>query len=302
MPPATAVPAALRYKPFRGTAIAARLVTARQLTGPGWVRLFREIYVSARVPVDLAVRCQAAALLLPAGGALSHDSAALFHNTFLTPLGSRRVHLSIPPTSRLPRDPDLVAHRVRLEATEVVRRCGVPVTAPRRTAFDLGAGLDLSEAVVALDALLYQRVIRPPDLAAIARARWGWPGIDRFRRAVALARPDVESPMETRLRLCLIDAGLPEPTIQYSVVDSRGHLVARLDLAYERLRIGLEYDGDHHRDRDTFRADAVRLNRLRLHGWTVLRFTADDLLRHPDRLIAQVVAALKIATNVRLHT
>lgn len=273
MPPATAVPAALRYKPFRGSAaIAAGLLTARQLTGRGWIRLFRDVYISAGVPVDLVVRCQAAALLLPAGGALSHDSAALFYNTFLTPLGTRQVHLSL------------------------------PVTAPRRIAFDLGSGIAIAESVIALDALLYQRVIRPPDLAAVDQARRGWPGIDRFRRAAALARPHVESPMETRLRLCLIDAGLPEPTIQYTVLDAGGHIVGRLDLAYERLRIGLEYDGDHHRDRDTFRADAVRLNRLRLQGWTILRFTADDVLRHPDRVIAQVVAALKIATNVRPHT
>ena len=41
------------------------------------------------------------------------------------------------------------------------------------------------------------------------------------------------------------------------------------------------------------RHDAVRLNRLRLLGWTVLRFTADDVLRNPDRMVAQVRAALK---------
>ena len=68
MPPVAAVPAVLRYKPFRGSAaIAAGLVTARQSAGPAWARLFRDVYISAGVPVDLAVRCQAAALLLPTG-------------------------------------------------------------------------------------------------------------------------------------------------------------------------------------------------------------------------------------------
>jgi hypothetical protein len=125
---------------------------------------------------------------------------------------------------------------------------------------------------------------------------WG-----RFRQCASLARPHVESPMETRMRLRLITDGLPEPTIQHTVLDHRGLFVARLDLAYERLRIGLEYDGDHHRERDTFRYDAARLNRLRLLGWTILRFTAADVLRFPERMIAQVRAALKIATNVQLH-
>jgi|SoiMethySBSTD1v2_1073268.scaffolds.fasta_scaffold03066_20 uncharacterized protein DUF559 len=303
MPRVAAVPAALRYKPFRGSgAIAAGLITARQLAGPAWARLFRDVYISARVPVDLAMRCQAAALLLPAGGALSHDSAALLHNTFIAPFGSTRVHVSIPPRARLPRDDGLVVHRVLLGPGEIVRRCGLPVTGPARTAFDLGSGRDPVEAVVALDALLYQRVIRPAEPSEIARLRAGWPGVDRFRTAARLARPHVESPMETRMRLLLVGAGLPEPTVQHTVLDSDGLFVARLDLAYERLRIGLEYDGDHHREQETFRYDATRLNRLRLLGWTILRFTAADVIRFPERMVAQVGAALKIATSVRLHT
>jgi len=152
------------------------------------------------------------------------------------------------------------------------------------------------------DALLYQRVIRPAEPSEIARLRAGWPGVDRFRTAARLARPHVESPMETRMRLLLVGAGLPEPTVQHTVLDSDGLFVARLDLAYERLRIGLEYDGDHHREQETFRYDATRLNRLRLLGWTILRFTAADVIRFPERMVAQVGAALKIATSVRLHT
>lgn len=69
----------------------------------------------------------------------------------------------------------------------------------------------------------------------------------------------------------------------------------------EPRRRSLEYDGDHHRDRDTFQADAVRLNRLRLAGWTILRFTADDA-RNPDRMVTQVRTALKIAANGKAST
>ena len=180
MPRVAAVPAALRYKPFRtSAAIAAGLITARQLIGPAWTRLFRGVYVSAGAPVDLALRCQAAALLLPVGGALSHDSAALLHNTLIAPFGSTRVHVSIPPRLRLPLDGGLVVHRVLLGPDEIVRRCGVPVTGPARMAFDLGSGRDAAEAVVALDALLYQRVIHPADLLEIAGSRAGWPGVER---------------------------------------------------------------------------------------------------------------------------
>lgn len=98
--------------------------------------------------------------------------------------------------------------------------------------------------------------------------------------------------MESRLRLDIVLAGLPEPVPQYEVFDSIGRLIGRLDLAYPDLKVALEYDGDHHRERDQFRRDAVRLNHLRLLGWTVLRFTADDLLRNRSRMLAQIRAVL----------
>ncbi|GIJ49812.1 hypothetical protein Val02_66980 [Virgisporangium aliadipatigenens] len=93
------------------------------------------------------------------------------------------------------------------------------------------------------------------------------------------------------MRLIVIDAGLPEPAVQFPVYDRAGRSVARLDLAYEHLRIGLEYDGDHHRERATFQRDAARLNSLHLCGWTILRFTAADL-RNPELVAAQVREAL----------
>ncbi len=92
--------------------------------------------------------------------------------------------------------------------------------------------------------------------------------------------------------MLLVLRGFPCPTLQHEVYH-RGVFVARLDLAYVGARLAIEYDGDHHRDRVTFRKDVARLNALRAAGWTVLRSTADDVLRHPERVIAQVVAVLR---------
>jgi hypothetical protein len=297
------VPAALRHSPFRGSiAVADGLLTARQLAGPAWRRLFRDVYISAEAIVDHYTLCQAAALLLPDGAALSHESAALLHSVNLLPAGAQQAHASVPVNCGIRPDPHLVLHRTRLAPTDLVRRGGLPVTNGARTAFDLGRQADLVQRVVALDALLYQRVVRPHTLLDIAADRAGWSGVSRFREAVRLARPGVESPMESRLRLVVVGGGLPEPVVQHEVYDANGHFVARLDLAYRKRRIGLEYDGDHHRERATFQRDAVRLNRLRLLGWTVLRFTADDVLRHPERVIAHVRAALKISRNAPPRT
>jgi very-short-patch-repair endonuclease len=53
----------VRGDPFRGSiAVAAGLVTADQLRGPRFTRIFRGIYVRAGTEVDFALRCRAAAL------------------------------------------------------------------------------------------------------------------------------------------------------------------------------------------------------------------------------------------------
>ncbi|WP_370584963.1 endonuclease domain-containing protein [Micromonospora sp. ANENR4] len=130
-----------------------------------------------------------------------------------------------------------------------------------------------------------------PCLRAYAAARSRWPGAPLLREVLALAEPLSESPMETRLRLLLLDAGLG-PLVAQHEVRAGGRFVARVDLAWPALRLAVEYDGDHHRERAHFRRDVARLNALRAAGWVVLRFTADDVLRRPDATVALVRQAL----------
>jgi len=261
------------------------------LRGPSLRRLFRDVYVCADGTVDHLTLCKAAALLLPVGGALSHRSAALLHNANILGLDQP---VEATAAAGLRSQPGLRVARSCLEPADLWRRGGLPVTSPLRTAFDLARTPDLIAAVTGLDALLFRRVIRAEALRGYLDAHARWTGVRAAATALDLARPDVESPMETRLRLGIVLAGLPEPVVQYDVLTPGGRFVARLDLAYPKQRVGLEYDGDHHRDRDTFRADAVRLNRLRLLDWSILRFTADDVLRNPGRMLAQIRAALNV--------
>jgi hypothetical protein len=105
-------------------------------------------------------------------------------------------------------------------------------------------------------------------------------------------RPGVDSPPETRTRLVLVAAGLPEPLVNADVLDHTGAWLARPDLSWPRWRVAVEYEGDHHRtDRAQWRRDLGRDAVLQANGWLVLRVGADDLVR-PDRLVARVRAAL----------
>jgi very-short-patch-repair endonuclease len=293
-----AVPPALRYTPFRGRdAVAAGLLTRRQLHGPTWRRFFPDVYAHADVELDYFTWCRAAALFLPAGGALSHRSAAYLYGANVLPLAAP-VDVTVPFHDRLRARPGLRVFRTRLTDSDVCRRGGLVVTTVLRTAWDLARGPNLVQAVVGVDALFHRRLVTGDALLSYMWTRDGWPGSLRARRALELAVPGVESPMETRLRLLLVFGGLPPPMVQFEVSDRAGRFVARLDLAYPRYRVGIEYDGDHHRERAVFQRDVARLNALRLCGWTMLRFTADDVLRHPDRVVAQVRMALADAERM----
>ncbi|MFI5841741.1 DUF559 domain-containing protein [Catenuloplanes sp. NPDC051500] len=55
-------------------------------------------------------------------------------------------------------------------------------------------------------------------------------------------------------------------------------------------------NGDHHRDRDTFRKDIARIRRIEQAGWLVLRFTADDVFRTPADTARTIAAARRRRT------
>ncbi len=288
------VPRGLGFVPFSGRAsVAQGLLTRDMLRGRSWRRLFPDVYVhaSAYRPADHRMWCEGAAVALP-DGVLAGPSAAFLWGA---PLLARDapVTVCVGRRARPWPHPRLAVVRSDLAAGDLDRFGGLPVTTPLRTAFDLGRRLPRGDAVVAVDALLHRRLVTLGRLRGYASERTGWPGTRRLAEVLALATPLAESPMETRLRLLLIDAGAPPLTPQHEVRDARGRFVARLDLAYPRWRIGIEYEGDHHRERAQFRRDVARLGELREAGWLVLRFTADDVLRRPARVAAQVAAAIR---------
>jgi very-short-patch-repair endonuclease len=103
----------------------------------------------------------------------------------------------------------------------------------------------------------------------------------------------VRSPRETRLRLLVLDSGLPEPEINYWIYDDRGRFLTESDLVYPREKVVLEYEGDHHRtDVKQWRKDIARRESLEDAGWRVIRVSADDLDLYPDRLITRIRRAL----------
>lgn len=291
MPLPATVPMALTSEPFRGSdSVRAGLLTRRQLDSSVWLRLFRDVYIHRDVELTHLMRCRAIAHLMPAGAAVSGASAAHLLGADIAGANAP-VEITVPRELRMPGHPGVVIRYSELRPDDVVPAHGIPTTSGVRTAFDLARRSGLDYGVVAVDALIQSSGITLDAIAAYAAAgRRRWHGGRRLARALALATPGAESPMETRLRLALVLAGLPMPVLQHCVQDRSG-IVARLDLAYVEARLGIEYDGECHLDPDVVRRDLRRQNALRARGWTLLRFTADDVLRNTARMVAQVSAA-----------
>jgi very-short-patch-repair endonuclease len=118
-------------------------------------------------------------------------------------------------------------------------------------------------------------------------------GVARLAEALACADARAGSPMESRLRMLLVLAGLPRPGVQYPVQDPVRRRAVWLDLAYPDHRIGIEYEGAEHTEPDRVLRDAGRYTRLVDAGWRIYRYTEFEISRERDRIVAEITRAMR---------
>ncbi|CAN5226183.1 hypothetical protein BH20ACT5_BH20ACT5_15060 [soil metagenome] len=251
--------------------------------------MFEDVHVWAELPDGPALRIRAASLVLPTGGAISGRSAAFVHGVDVLLDPDEPVEVTVPRTNTLTGRDGLVVRRALLPASDVERLRGIQVTAPLRTAFDLARLQTRVEVVIGLDAMLHARLITPTQLESYIHAHPRWCGVRLALVALTHADGDAESPMESRLRMVLVDGGLPKPLVNKPLFLNCVFL-ARPDLRIEHV-IG-EYDGQIHREADVFVNDLARHNRLDAAGYTVRRYTAGVIYHQPQLIVAQISAAL----------
>lgn len=269
----------MRGRIFHGpTAVADGLLTRAELRSRAWQPVIRGVYADSSVPMSHELRCRAvAAFVLPTGGAIAGRSAATLLGAGLSGPDDP-VELLVPETS-VPRVAGVIAHTAALSKGDTRTVRGVRVTTPVRTCWDLSQWLPLEEAVVIVDRLLKYELITRSELDSFAATRLesvGPRGVRRFRRIIGLCDGRAESPQESRLRVALVQAGLPQPVAQFEIFDEDG-LIARTDLAYPEWRIAMEYDGLWHAGADQLHRDRRRLNRLQAAGWLVIHVTSARL-------------------------
>ncbi len=284
---------------FRGSAaVAAGLVTKNHLRGPRFLRLFPDTYVAATgEPPDLMLRSHAAYRYVEGrGGVLSGWSAAEVLDASCGPAGAP-AEVTVPGGGQRVH-PGLLVHRDRLAPGEMqaVQTEGggtLRTTTPVRTAYDLARRCDFVDGVVAVDALSRRHGFSPDLLINFTAHFPGARGKDGVFDVLTYADRRSGSPMETRLRLLLVLAGLPSPQVQWVVQDERARRVVWLDLAYPGRMIGIEYEGAHHLTEDGVLRDTGRYTGLVDRGWRIYRYTKREIFGEPETIVAQISRALE---------
>ncbi len=291
----SALPPRLLEGPFTVAQAAALGVSPDVLRGGRFRTVARGVRVRADHPDGLELRCRALALLLPTDAVFSHLTAARLRQLPVPghcgPLGwPADEPLEVTCPSRAVRHDGVRGHVGQVAEVRTVNH-GLRVTSAARTWADLASRLGLDDLVVLGDAVLRHGWADVVELTAMA-ARPGRRGNRRMRAAIPLLEPRTDSPMETRLRLLIVRAGLPRPVAGRDVVVDGGWL-ARPDLSYPALQIAIEFDGDHHRtSRAQWQRDIGRRRLLEDAGWLLIVLTADDVLRHPELMVDRVRRAI----------
>ncbi len=282
------IPDALSQGPFMLDEAKLSGIQRWHLEELSWRRVAPRTYLSSRVEETAMVQIEAAALRLPPGGAFSGLTAAWLHG--LDVPASTPIEITVPKPLGIASRAGMRVRRSLLQPDEVACIKELPVTSIDRTIRDVSGRLPLTEAVVVCDMALHSRLTTTASLAREVARSTGARGIATLRAALDHTEPKAESPMETRMRMRIVLAGLPRPEAQVEVRDAWGNVVARLDLFYREQRVGIEYDGSHHES--SLAEDNRRQNRLLDFGITLLRFTAGDIYGTPEIVVSQVRSAL----------
>ena len=276
------VPTSLGAGPFTTADAYAAGISRESLRGPSVRRVHAGVYVARATVLDLIAAVRTARLVLPP-------------NTFVTgvtALWCLGVEVGPPrPLQFVTTHP----YQVRRPGLQVSRTRQLPPGRGRSVipehAFAVAARrLNLLDLVTAGDWLVRRERTTAARLIAYLRGYRG-PRVALARRSAALVRDRVDSPRETKLRLCLVLAGLPEPECN-PTLGTKDYPIGRVDLLLEAYKLILEYEGDQHRtDKRQWNTDIYRAEEFSAEGYRVLRVTADHL-RRPRALVLRVHAAL----------
>ena len=234
----------------------------------------------------------------------SHTTAALLWDIPLPLLKGSLLDTSVCRPERASRSAGVRGHQIDPRLVHVVEHNGLRLSTPASTWATLATLLHPYDLVAAGDAIVCQRMSTggspgptPPPLATLDQLRAAMdagrrPGLAALRDAFGRIRTESWSRPETWVRLILIDAGLPEPVLNFDAHDAAGRFLGCVDLAYPELKIAIEYEGAHHwMTAEQIQHDIDRLDRLVENGWRIVRLTKRHVFGDPAEVVRRVTVA-----------
>lgn len=258
--------------------------TVRDWVEQGYLhRVLPRVYAVGHCATTLEAELAGALLYAGRGAMLSHATAAWWLG-----LADARPRVIDVSTSRRCLSTAGIRVHGRRAGVERTWHRRLPVTPLAQTLLDYATVATLSKLRRALAQADYQGVLGPPIQEAILAQRR--PGCAKLRRALERHQPllaNSRSALEADfLELCE-SAELPLPEIN---ARAEGWTV---DALWRRERVVVELDGwRNHRTPAQVRRDRQKEAELRMAGYIVLRYSYEQVTRHPDLVIGELRAVL----------
>lgn len=277
------------HRPFsRADALAAG-IEPQQLESSQFRRIFRGVYVDSSVEPTPAVRAEAALVPFHPTAFASHASAARLLGLPIPTIADE--HVTVFERRHRRNRAGIRCHLVASAHLQVIG--GVRLSSYEQVFVELGELLSLVDLVVVGDHLVRKGHTSPERLRSFCEQTTSR-GASHAQLAASYVRERVDSPMETRLRMLIVLAGLPEPEVNRIVRDEFGVPVRRYDLSYPSSRTAVEYDGRHHIEReDQWESDLERREASDGDGYRLLVVIAKGIYLEPERTLLRIWRVLR---------
>jgi very-short-patch-repair endonuclease len=275
-----------------GTGMSRRTLQRRVADGVYIATRLREIYRVAGYARTWHQRLWMAQLWGGDDDALSHATAAALYT--LDDFEPGRMELILPRGAKH-RAPGIIVHQARLAPGDVRVIDDLRVTSPERTLLDIAATRRASVVEDAAEDAFYKGLTTPARVLERINGQRGSAVLRKYIAERGDGRPMARK-LERAFWRLMRHAGLARQLKRQFEVRVDGERFF-LDAANPTLMLGIELDGlDKRTSRSATNAEYRRQTKLTLRGWTILRFTWDEVMFDPEFVVRSVQAALARAS------
>jgi hypothetical protein len=284
--------------PVRAARLRSLGVSRREMDGPLWQPLAHGVRgwmgldpSDPDVRIGMLVESQPPGVVLGGWMALRVAGLAVMDGRTGLAAGALTPGLvHVGPAGRTRQRPLLHVDRGVLAPNETLEIHGVRVLSPTAAVVGIARRYGVEEGLVAADAAWRAGLTDRHRLRAYVATLPGARGVRAARQVVELADPRAVSPPESRLRyVWVVEAGLPAPLVNPTVLDLAGFVAGEPDLLDPDAAFAGEYDGAHHRDPTRHTDDNAREEGLEGLNLTVGRATSIDIWSRRTQLVRRLL-------------